>query len=959
MTRIYACLTEEHDLWLVLLAGLICMAACLISVSLLIRVNDAERGRSSSWLLVAAAVFGAGVWATHFIAELAFEPGFPISYDAGLTAISFVVAIGAVWLGMFVAHRYAAPVLGGAMIGAAIAAMHYIGMAALRAPAQLHWDAGYVLASIAISMTGAAAGMRVLSWAPALPGRLMAALLLVLAICGLHFTAMSAVALVPDPLIVVPGSAIAPNVLAIAIATVTTLIAGLGLLGLIVDNHLASRAAHEAERLRRSEDHLARAQRIAHTGSIERNLRTGTVEWSGETYRIFGLDPNLPAPAGEAFLALIHPDDRAAYEKHELAHQTAAACGLHDTQRVPLRIRIVQPGGAVRWMHHESELVLDQYGVAVAWIGTYRDMTEAIDAEESFRLLFEANPVPMWLYSVESMKFLAVNGAAIKHYGYSEAAFLAMSLLDIVLEADREALEAAIRNNPNAEGGSGRIWRNVKANGTVIDVLRSWRPIVFHNQPAQLVAVMDVTEKRQAEMRINYMAHHDTLTDLPNRVLFHERLDEALLRVRRYREKLAVLCVDLDQFKNVNDTLGHPTGDKLLKVVADRLRTCLRDSEIVARLGGDEFAVLQMGLTGAQEASTLADRIVKFMSEPYDIEGQHIVIGASAGIALAPADGDTPDQLLKNADIALYRVKEDGRRGFRFFEASMDARLRARRTLELDLRKALLAAEFGLYYQPLVNLDTGAISGFEALLRWRHPLRGMVAPGEFIPVAEEIGLIVPLGEWVLRQACAEAATWPGDLKVSVNLSPVQFKNGDVPHVVCAALANAGLPAGRLELEITESILLEESKINLATLHKLRALGVSISIDGFGTGYSSLSYLRAFPFDKIKIDRSFISQLSEGRDSMTIVRAIAQLGLSLSIPTTAEGVETDKQLESLRRAGCTEMQGNQFSRPIPPSEIPGFLRSLRKRPQSDESRHGEFDEGDKWSFSLTAARTAAD
>jgi diguanylate cyclase (GGDEF)-like protein/PAS domain S-box-containing protein len=447
----------------------------------------------------------------------------------------------------------------------------------------------------------------------------------------------------------------------------------------------------------------------------------------------------------------------------------------------------------------------------------------------------------MWLHSVETMKFLAVNGAAIAHYGYSEAAFLAMSLLDIVLEEDREALEAAIRSNPNVDGGSGRDWRHVKANGTVIEVLRSWRPIMFHDQPAQLVAVMDVTEKRRAETRIKYMAHHDALTDLPNRVLFHKRLDEALSRVRRYQEKIAVLCVDLDQFKSVNDSLGHPTGDKLLKVVADRLRTCLRDSDIVARLGGHEFAVLEIGFAGSDEVGALADRIVKFISEPYDIEGQHIVIGASAGIALAPADGDTPDQLLKYADMALYRAKEDGRRCFRFFETGVDARLRARRTLELDLRNALAANEFELYYLPLVSLDTGAISGFEALLRWHHPLRGMVAPEEFIPVAEEIGLTLPLGEWVLHQACAEALAWPDDLKVAVNLSPVQFKDSSLTQVVSAALASAGLPAARLELEVTESILLEESKRNVATLHKLRALGVCISMDDFGSGYASTHY----------------------------------------------------------------------------------------------------------------------
>jgi diguanylate cyclase (GGDEF)-like protein/PAS domain S-box-containing protein len=878
-------------------------------------------------LFVAATIFGAGVWAANFIAELAFEPGFPINYDAGLTAISFLAAIGTVWLGMSVVHRYADPEEGGAMIGAGIAAMHYIGMAALRAPAQLHWDAGYVLVSIAIAMTFAAAAMRVLLRGPALGGRLMAVALLILAIVGLHFTAMAAVTFVPDLLIAVPGHAIAPNILAIAIATVIVLIAALGLLGVTVDNYLA-------ERLRRSADHLARAQRIAHTGSIERDLRTGAIEWSGETYRIFGLDPNLPAPVGEAFLALFHPDDRAACETQGPAHQTAAACRLH-MPRVDLRFRIAQPGGAVRWVHHESELVLDQHGLAVRWIGTYRDETEAYEAEESFKLVFEDNPVPMWLFDPDTLKFLAVNDAAVIHYGYDRGSFLKLTLLDIVPQRDRDAIEQAIRNRPSADGGPSHLWQHFKADGTEIDVLTYWRRTVFCDRPAQLVAIMDVTAKRQAEARIAHMAHHDALTGLPNRVLFHERLDEALLRVRRDRDKFAVLYLDLDEFKNVNDSLGHAAGDKLLKAAADRLRTCLRGSDMVARFGGDEFAVLQMGLAGPPEAGILAERIVTLLSEPYDIDGQQVVIGTSVGIAFAPADGETSDQLLRNADMALYQAKEDGRCTYCFFQPGMGTSLRAHQTLELDLRKALGASEFEVYYQPLVTLETGFICGFEALLRWHHPLRGMMAPGDFIPLAEETGLIVPIGEWVLRQACAEAAAWPDDLKVAVNLSPVQFKKGNLPQMVFATLASAGLPAARLELEITESIFLAESKTNLATLRRLRALGVGISMDDFGTGYSGLSYLRAFPCDKIKIDRSFISELSESADCMAIIKAITNLGSNLGIPTLAEGVETETQLAWLREAGCTEMQGYLFSRPVPASEIAELLSPHRICRQADQ------------------------
>ncbi|MGH6868831.1 MAG: diguanylate cyclase domain-containing protein, partial [Methylocella sp.] len=452
---------------------------------------------------------------------------------------------------------------------------------------------------------------------------------------------------------------------------------------------------HEAERLRRSADHLARAQRIAQTGSVEQDLRTGVIEWSGETYRIFGLDPNLPAPAEEAFLALVHPDDRAACETQWPAHQAAAAGRLYDTPRTSLRFRIVQPGGAVRRVHHESELVLDQHGAAVRWIGTYRDVTEAYEADESLKLVFEDNPVPMWLFDHETLKFLAVNDAAAVHYGYDRESFLKLTLLDVVPQRDRDAIEHAIRNRPETGGRPSHLWQHIKADGTEIDVLTYWRNTTYCGRPAQLVAIVDVTAKRQAEARIAHMAHHDALTGLPNRVLFHERLDEALLRVRRDREKLAVLYLDLDRFKNVNDTLGHPAGDKLLAAVAERLRGCARGSDMAARFGGDEFAVLQIGLAGPHEAGALAERIVAHLSEPYDIEGQPAVIGASAGIALAPIDGVTAEQLLGNADLALYQAKENGRRTFRFFEPGMGARVRNRRAPELDSRDALAAGELG------------------------------------------------------------------------------------------------------------------------------------------------------------------------------------------------------------------------------------------------------------------------
>jgi diguanylate cyclase (GGDEF)-like protein len=429
----------------------------------------------------------------------------------------------------------------------------------------------------------------------------------------------------------------------------------------------------------------------------------------------------------------------------------------------------------------------------------------------------------------------------------------------------------------------------------------------------------DITERREAEAQIAHMAHHDSLTDLPNRVLFRNRMHQALARVQR-GDHAAVLCLDIDRFKSVNDTLGHPVGDKLLRAVAERLRGCIRETDTVARLGGDEFAILQVGADQPSGASGLARRIVDVISEPYDLGGHHVVVGTSIGIALAPTDATDVDELLKNADLALYRAKAEGRARYRFFEREMDARVQDRRLVEVDLRKALSAGEFELYYQPLMNLERNEVSGLEALIRWHHPERGMVSPADFIPLAEEIGLIVPIGEWVLREACSQAANWPTEIKLAVNLSPAQFRTRTLVSTVVRALAASGLAASRLELEITESVLLRDDEANLGTLHQLRGLGVRISLDDFGTGYSSLSYLRSFPFDKIKIDQSFVRELSSRSDCAAIVEAVATLGRTLGMATTAEGVETREQLEELRSKGCTEAQGYLFSRPRPAHEL---------------------------------------
>jgi diguanylate cyclase (GGDEF)-like protein len=442
----------------------------------------------------------------------------------------------------------------------------------------------------------------------------------------------------------------------------------------------------------------------------------------------------------------------------------------------------------------------------------------------------------------------------------------------------------------------------------------------------------DITEQRRSEVKIEYMAHHDALTDLANRVLLNQRLEHALGQRVHREQMVAVHHLDLDQFKAVNDTFGHPAGDKLLKIVAERLRGLVRETDTIARMGGDEFAIVQAPITDPSEATSLAQRFIASMSEPFDIDGHQAVIGASVGIAVGPGDGLRPDRLLRNADLALYRAKADGRGTFCFFEPAMDLQMQTRRIMEQDLRKALPAGEFELYYQPVVNLASNEISGFEALIRWNHPRQGMVAPVTFIPLAEEIGFIVPMGEWVIRQACATAAQWPGNLHVAVNISAAQFRSPGLMQVIVGALAASGLHPTRLEIEITETVLLHNKEATLVVLHQLRALGIRIALDDFGTGYSSLTYLQCFPFDKIKIDRSFVKDITENTGSLNIVRAVAALAKGMGMTATAEGVETGEQLDRIASEGCTEMQGFLFSRPLPAKEIERLFLSGREAPR---------------------------
>lgn len=576
-----------------------------------------------------------------------------------------------------------------------------------------------------------------------------------------------------------------------------------------------------------------------------------------------------------------------------------------------------------------EERLTDDGGI----VGLRVDITELKQREASFRLLFDSNPVPMLVCALKDGQILGVNDAAAEHYGHSRAEFEKLSLHSL------QAFESAPpwEGDLSSDEHTARTWKHIRANGTLIDLAIYSRHLVYNEQPAVMLALMDITERKRAEARLAFLAQHDALTGLPNRTLLRQQMDEMLVHTRRTSDKMAVLALGLDNFKSVNDTLGHGVGDKLLRAVAKRLRSVLREEDIVARLNSDEFMVVQNGLARPEDAVQLCRRLLQAIADPYLIDGQAVIIGATIGIAMAPSDGDDAEKLLKNADMALSRAKAETRGTFSYFEAGMDARAQSRRKIEIELRDAIQNEVLRPHYQPLVDLATGRITGFEALVRWPHPERGMIPPVEFIPVAEETGLITSLGRLMLRQACQDAAGWPDDVRVAVNLSPLQFRTGNVLALVMDALKQSGLPPKRLELEITETLVLEKSNQVLATLHALRALGVRISMDDFGTGYSSLSYLRNFPFDKIKIDQSFIRDLAADREAQAIVRSIISLGKGLGVTITAEGVETEAEFRCLRTEGCQEGQGYLFSRPRPNADIVVLLQAQHSAAQPPSSR----------------------
>ena len=770
MLTVLGCIVQQHDLVLVALAAGICALASLTTTAVL--RHAARSAAGFGWIAVAAVAGGSGIWATHFIAMLAFAPGLPTAYDLGLTILSFGLAVLLCGLGITVAlipPRRVWSLVGGALLGGGIAAMHYTGMAAFAVPGHVHWDATLVSASLVLGGVFGAAALGVTLGVRGHVGQFCGAALMLVAICSHHFTAMGAVTIVPDPTVAIPGHSVPTSWLAVAVALASFAILLLAGAALAVDLRDRRHTAQEGERLR--------------------SLANAAVE---------GL--------------VVLKDDRIVSANDSFAALVGVPAGE-------------LPGRAIA-SHLAPEL------------------------------LRRAGSTP-----------------------------------------SDQPIEAELHT----------------ADGGVIPVEMIVRPVEYAAKPHQAVALRDLRARRRAEKQIHFLAHHDPLTGLANRASFALRLENEMRAANAASRKLAVLCLDLDRFKEVNDLFGHAAGDLLLQRVATAVSRLLEADQMMARLGGDEFAIL-MPCEHAVAAGRLAEAVIAAVEGTSQDGHEGPPAATSIGIAIYPDDAREPTLLLSYADTALYRAKDEGRNTFRFYEQRMGNEVRERRLLEHDLRHAIARREFEIVYQPQTAVGSGDTIGFEALLRWRHPVHGDVAPSLFIPIAEESGTILPIGEWILREVCREAASWPKRLSIAVNVSAVQIHAANFVSLVHEVLLNTGLEASRLEIEITETALIRDPTRALHTLRQLKALGLRIAMDDFGTGYSSLSNLRSFPFDKIKIDRSFVRSVGTNEQTAAIVRSVLGLGRGLGLPVLAEGVETEEELRFLQAEECFAAQGYLIGRP---------------------------------------------
>jgi diguanylate cyclase (GGDEF)-like protein/PAS domain S-box-containing protein len=912
MFEVVNCIVVEHDLRLVALAASICGLSCVVAVTLLRRAAESRGVARWIWILICGAAGGFGVWGTHFIAMLAYTPGSSFAYEPALTLGSLAVAVVATSSAAACSihlPRLEGSLAGGLLFGLGVPCMHFMGMAAVDFNGALEWNRSIASVSVALSVLLAISSFwATLSIRSSKGGAAAAVALLAMSIVTMHFTAMGAVHVVPGDGGHHTAATMPSYVMVAIIATVSfsLLLCGLAaaLFAMRAETAVAAEQANFNMLVQGVKDYAicmldAEGRITTWNAGAERMTRYGSADVLGRQVSLL-----YRSPGREAADAVVDLE---------------AALGEGRSEVEGWRVR---KDGTRFWAHVIIEPISDASGRHVGFAEITKDGTEAKEAAARLRtastnlnvaLANMANGICLW----DEEKRLVLHNSKVREIFGFAAGF---GLVGLTLG---EIFDGSLQSRPEVEAANREFYEMTSrlftsSGGELVQPISNGKTLrLIHSRTAEgswVSTIEDITDRIQSEERISYLARHDMLTGLPNRGQFEDVLDEEIETARGVPGKrVAAICIDLDRFKEVNDTFGHSTGDDLLKLLSERMQEACREGEFVARFGGDEFAAIKPFADDA-ELDGFANRLLGALSGRTDIGGAEVVSGASIGVAIYPSDADDRDKLLSNADMAMYRSKGSLEQKISFYEAGMDEAARSRRALVRDIWKAAEDEQFYLAYQEQRDARTQDITGYEVLIRWEHPERGQVPPSVFIPVAEECGAISLIGDWVLRKACQDAARWGMRHKIAVNLSPLQLTSTGLVDRVQSILEESGLPPSLLELEVTESAIIGDKERALGILQRIRALGVTIAIDDFGTGYSSLETLRSFPFDKIKLDRSFTNGLETSRQSKAFVRAIVALGKSLEVAVLAEGVETREQMDILVEEGCDQVQGFLFGRP---------------------------------------------
>ncbi|MBX9456602.1 MAG: EAL domain-containing protein [Rhizobium sp.] len=915
MYSVLTCLTQEHNPWLVLLAGSICLLASHVAVLLVQRGRLTQGPARWIWLGVAGASGGFGIWSTHFIAMLAYDPGVVIGYQVQLSLISLAMAMVATFAAVSSAvflSGASAFLAGGLLFAAGVASMHYTGMMAIEIPGKITWSAGHIVASILIGAAFSALAYRLaLHEKSNFARRYVATLMLTLSVVSLHFTAMGGMTVHSSGLAMDPDTLLSPSLMVVAIATISLSLLTCGLTA-------AFFAVQSERRVAASEADFKRlVQGVTDYAIYMLDLDGRVANWNAGAQRAKGYTAD--EIVGSDFATFYSPEDRA-----NGLPQRALARARNEGKFEAEGWRYRKDGTSF-WAHVVIDPIYDDAGALIGYAKITKDKTsQKADADRialvtrNLDIALENMSQGICLFDRDEKLLLANrNYGAIFGFpdGFAGEGRSYRDLIEagyVARMSDRETALARAREHYE------RAMKIIRSGaGSNIQKLSDGRSVqATYNATSDggwVVTVEDITQRLVSEEKIAYMARHDALTGLPNRAVFNETLQQEITLAERSGERVAVVGIDLDKFKEINDQHGHAAGDQVLVELTRLMQDTLQTGEFVARFGGDEFAAIKR-FNEIADVHDFVERLERRLVGEISIDSFEVKTGASLGVAIYPQDARDADLLLANADLAMYRAKDSLRTRVCFYEGAMDEAARERRSLAQDLWAAIEHDQFHLHYQVQKSVATGKTTGYEVLLRWNHPTRGNVPPMDFITLAEDCGAILPIGEWVLREACRIAATWDEPHKIAVNLSPVQLGHQDMAAIVREVLLETGLNPRRLEIEITESSIITDKERALHTLRQIKALGVSIAIDDFGTGYSSLETLRAFPFDKIKLDRSFMNEVETSQQAKAIVRAILALGQSLDVPVLAEGVETSDQLEILQKEGCNEAQGYLLGRP---------------------------------------------